>query len=76
MMGMSGTAPRTLLNRPTLGVVPPPRPRLPQSSRRSAPPRCALCQKKHEYKSRGIGTEVAHAMADSTESMQTSMVIA
>lgn len=76
MTGMSETTSRTLLNSPRLGVVPPPRPRLPQSSRRSAPPRCALFQKKREYKGRGMATKAAHAMADSTESMQTSMVIA
>ncbi len=76
MTGMPETTARTLLNRPTLGVVPPPRPRLPQSSRRSAPPRCALFHKKREYKGRGMAIEVAYAMADSTESMQTSMVIA
>lgn len=42
MMGILGTALRMALNKPRLGVVPPPSPRFPQSSKRLAPPFAAL----------------------------------
>ena len=74
MIGVWGMAERTRLKRPMLGVVPPPTPRLPHSSRRSAPPRCALRKNEHENSGHVAVVKVTHAMADSTESMQTSMV--
>jgi hypothetical protein len=47
MIGTLGSARWTALKSPRLGVVPPPRPRLAQSSRRSAPPLTALIIHQH-----------------------------
>ena len=75
MMGILGTTLRMALNKPRLGVVPPPSPRFPQSSKRLAPPFAALfsVRVRESITSYEIGA-MTYATADSTESIHISIV--